>query len=59
MKKINSLFRSTSGATSIEYAVIALVIAVVIITGVALVGDNLASWYDYIGEKWSGVKSPS
>lgn len=56
MKTVRSFLTSTRGATSIEYSVIALVIAVVVITGVALVGDNLALWWDYIGSEWSKIQ---
>ena len=41
MSKIFAFLRDESGATAIEYGLIAALIAVVIITAVKLVGTNL------------------
>jgi pilus assembly protein Flp/PilA len=41
MSKLFAFFRDESGATAIEYGLIAALIAVVIITAVKLVGTNL------------------
>lgn len=54
---IISFLRKSSGTTAIEYSVIALVIAIAAITGMALVGDNLGAWWDYIGDEWSKVRN--
>ena len=42
------LAKSESGVTAIEYGLIAALIAVVIITAVALVGANLSSTFNYV-----------
>ena len=41
MKKLMKLFKNESGATAIEYGLIAALIAVAIITAVGLVGTRL------------------
>ena len=41
MKMLKKLLRDESGATAIEYGLIAALISVVIITGVTTVGGNL------------------
>jgi pilus assembly protein Flp/PilA len=46
---INRLFREDDGATAIEYGLIAALIAVVIVTGVTLVGTNLSSLFTTVG----------
>jgi len=45
MNIISRFFRDESGATAIEYGLIAALIAVVIITGVTSVGTNLAATF--------------
>jgi pilus assembly protein Flp/PilA len=42
---------SEKGVTAIEYGLIASLIAVAIIIGVTLVGQNLADTFNYIGGK--------
>jgi pilus assembly protein Flp/PilA len=42
---LRSFFRDESGATAIEYGLIAALIAVVIITGVTAVGTNLSTTF--------------
>jgi pilus assembly protein Flp/PilA len=44
-KAIFAFFKNESGATAIEYGLIAALIAVVIITGVTAVGTNLSSTF--------------
>ena len=41
--------REEEGVTAIEYGLIAALIAVVIITAVTLIGNNLAAIFNYIG----------
>ena len=52
---MNNLFarfvRDESGATAIEYGLIAALIAVVIITAVGLVGTNLTATFNSIAAK--------
>jgi pilus assembly protein Flp/PilA len=43
--------RSERGVTAIEYGLIAALIAVVIITAVALIGTNLTAVFNYIAGK--------
>jgi pilus assembly protein Flp/PilA len=46
MNLISRFFRDESGATAIEYGLIAALIAVVIITGVTAVGSSLSTTFD-------------
>jgi pilus assembly protein Flp/PilA len=51
MNIISRFFRDESGATAIEYGLIAALIAVVIITGVTAVGTNLSSTFTTLSAK--------
>ncbi len=51
MRLFNALMRDESGATAIEYGLIAALISVVIITAVTLVGTNLSNTFDTIASK--------
>lgn len=48
MSKIKHFFTNQSGATAIEYGLIASLIAVAIIAGVTLVGDDLGATFNEI-----------
>lgn len=48
MNMISRFVRDESGATAIEYGLIAALIAVVIITAVKLVGTNLTATFNSI-----------
>jgi pilus assembly protein Flp/PilA len=48
MSKINLFLRDESGATAIEYGLIAALISVVIITAVRLVGTNLSTTFNSV-----------
>jgi pilus assembly protein Flp/PilA len=48
MNTILKLFRDESGATAIEYGLIAALIAVVIVTAVTTVGTNLKTTFNTI-----------
>ncbi len=48
MSKIGSFLRDESGATAIEYGLIAALISVVIITAVTLVGTNLTATFNAV-----------
>lgn len=50
-KSITSFIQDESGATAIEYGLIAGLISIVIITGLTLVGDNLQIAFDTIGDE--------
>jgi pilus assembly protein Flp/PilA len=52
---ITKLINDRSGATAIEYGLIAALISVVIIGAVTLVGTNLSSTFNAIGTKLSAV----
>ena len=45
-KTITAFLKNESGATAIEYGLIAALIAVVIITGVTAVGTNLSGTFN-------------
>jgi pilus assembly protein Flp/PilA len=51
MNLISRFFRDESGATAIEYGLIAALIAVVIITGVTAVGTNLSTTFNTLSTK--------
>jgi pilus assembly protein Flp/PilA len=48
MNKLFAFLRDESGATAIEYGLIAALISVVIITAVTLVGTNLTATFQAI-----------
>jgi pilus assembly protein Flp/PilA len=48
MNLISRFVRDESGATAIEYGLIAALIAVVIITAVSTIGTNLSATFDKI-----------
>ncbi len=50
MTLITRMMKNESGATAIEYGLIAALIAVAIIAGASLIGDNLANTFDNIAE---------
>jgi pilus assembly protein Flp/PilA len=51
MNLISRFIRDESGATAIEYGLIAALIAVVIITGVTAVGTNLSTTFSTLSTK--------
>ena len=51
MNLISRFVRDESGATAIEYGLIAALIAVVIITGVTAVGTNLPATFNTLSGK--------
>lgn len=48
---INSMREEEDGATAVEYGLMVSLIAVVIITAVALIGTNLDLMFDAVGGK--------
>lgn len=58
MNKIISFIKREDGATAIEYGLIAALIAVVIITGVTLVGGNLDAIFTQVGEALAPGEAP-
>jgi pilus assembly protein Flp/PilA len=55
MSKIFAYLRDEKGATAIEYGLIAGLIAVVIITGVTLVGDDVNAVFESISTELQGA----
>jgi pilus assembly protein Flp/PilA len=51
MNLISRFVRDESGATAIEYGLIAALIAVVIITGVTAVGTSLSTTFNTLSSK--------
>ena len=56
-KFFNQFAKDESGATAIEYGLIAALIAVVIITAVSTVGTNLKTTFNKVGNAASGTSS--
>lgn len=54
--KISSFFKREDGASAIEYAIIAGLIAVAIITAATLLGDNMATLFDTIATTIGDIK---
>ena len=54
-RKIKSSFANQKGATAIEYGLIAALIAVVIITALTFVGDEMTSMYSTIASAMDGA----
>ena len=52
------LMKDTSGATAIEYGLMAGLISIVIITTVSMVGSSLTSLFFYIGNTLNTVPQP-
>jgi pilus assembly protein Flp/PilA len=50
-KVISKFLKDESGATAIEYGLIAALISVVIITAVTTVGTNLTAMFNTVGSK--------
>jgi pilus assembly protein Flp/PilA len=48
MKTLSKLFRDESGATAIEYGLIAALVAVVIVTALTTVGTNLKATFNTV-----------
>ncbi len=49
--RINSMRSTDEGATAVEYGLMVSLIAVVIITAVALIGTSLDTMFDNVGTK--------
>lgn len=60
MSKIVARFvKDESGATAIEYGLIAALIALAIIAGAGTIGDELGNRFNLIGEKLEGARGGS
>ena len=57
MNKLRKLFKSESGATAIEYGLIAAFVALAIFVGAQLAGNGLNKMFMVIGTKMSNAAS--
>jgi len=55
-KKTMGFLRDNEGASAIEYAIIAGLIAVAIIAGATLLGENMGELFDALGTKLDGLE---
>jgi pilus assembly protein Flp/PilA len=51
--------RDESGANALEYALVMILVAFVIVTGAALLGTNLESLFNSVGTQISAVVVPN
>jgi pilus assembly protein Flp/PilA len=58
LNNMTRFYRDEEGVTAIEYGLIAALIAVVIITAVALVGTNLTAVFDFVAGKLTVPAAP-
>jgi pilus assembly protein Flp/PilA len=49
MERIKNFFKDESGASAVEYGLLVALIAVVIITAVTTLGQNLSGKFDEVG----------
>ena len=56
--KLRNFISNESGATAIEYGLLAGLIAVVIVAGVTLAGDNLSALFNTIATSLTGATTP-
>ena len=49
MKTLSKLFRDESGATAVEYGLIAALVSVVIVTALTTVGTSLKTTFNTVG----------
>ena len=57
-KFVTRFLKDESGATAIEYGLIAALISVVIVTAVGLVGTALNDTFETINDKLGGAAAP-
>lgn len=55
MKFFSKLLRDESGATAIEYGLIAALIAVAAIAAMTTIGENLTSTFETVGNELGGT----
>jgi pilus assembly protein Flp/PilA len=55
MTLFTRFLKDESGATAIEYGLIAAIVSVAIIAALNLVGDNLSNVFTYIGNQLSSA----
>lgn len=59
LDKLKRFLKDSQGTTAIEYALIASLIAVVAITGMRLIGNNIAKKFNQIAETISDPQNKS
>lgn len=60
MKSIVRFYKDESGVTAIEYGLLAGLIALMIIAGATLIGQNLDTLFNYIaGKIWTAPTPPA
>lgn len=57
-ESIRAFLKEKDGASAIEYAIIAGLIAVVIIAGATFLGDEISDIFDRIGKTLKGMEIP-
>lgn len=55
MERIRRFFKDEEGATAIEYALIASLVALAIIGGVTALGTNLGAWFTNVANYISSL----
>jgi pilus assembly protein Flp/PilA len=58
MEKLTEFLKDEQGVTSIEYALIAALIAIVIVVALNFVGNQLENTYDTVASRLQGTDSP-
>lgn len=53
-----SLVKDASGATAVEYALIAGLLSIVIVLAAATLGDNLEASFDRVADRVSAATTP-
>jgi len=56
---VSRFFQDESGANALEYALVMILVAFVIVTGAGLLGNNLNALFNSIGTKVGAVTVPN
>ncbi|HET8880663.1 MAG TPA: Flp family type IVb pilin [Solimonas sp.] len=59
LNKVMNFLRDEEGASAVEYALIAGLIAVIIVAAVALLGTSFDDVFQYIADQLSGSVTPT
>lgn len=55
LSRISRLFKNESGATAIEYGLIAALISIALITGSTAIGGNVGSMFNNVASKMANA----
>jgi pilus assembly protein Flp/PilA len=55
MNNLRRFLEQEHGVTSVEYSLVALLVALAIIVGATALGANLGAWYGYIAGKFPAI----